>query len=158
MWEKEENGNIYGIVRDKNDSFEHDLYIYNPKTPDKFKPLNDVDVTLKDSEGTVVGTYKTDVNYNGAFVFMNVDAGDYTVEFSHPDYQNAEPISVTVEAAKTSYPTAFIENTSSVEGIAIDESDEPASYYNLQGIKVANPSNGVFIKVQGEKASKLFVK
>lgn len=158
MWEKESTGNIYGIVRDKNDSFEHDLYIYNPKTPDKFKPLNDVDVTLKDSEGTVVGTYKTDVNYNGAFVFMNVDAGDYTVEFSHPDYQNAEPIAVSVESAKTSYPTAFLENTSSVEGIDIDETDEPTSFYNLQGIKVANPSNGVFIKVQGEKATKVNIK
>lgn len=157
MWEKEETGNIYGIVRDDTNPLEHELYVYNPKTPDKFAPLNDVDVTLK-KDGEVVGTYKTDINYNGAFVFMNVEAGDYTVEFAHPDYEGAEPIAVTVEAAKTSYPTAFLKNTSGVDGITADENEAPATFYNLQGVKVANPSNGVFIKVQGEKAEKLFVK
>jgi hypothetical protein len=88
---------------------------------------------------------------------MNVEAGDYTVEFAHPDYQGAQPIEVTVEAAKTSYPTAFLKNTSGVEGIEADDTT-PAIYYNLQGIKVENPQGGVFIKVQGEKASKLYVK
>ena len=34
----------------------------------------------------------------------------------------------------------------------------PIEYYNLQGVKVANPSNGIFIKVQGSKASKVLVK
>ena len=38
------------------------------------------------------------------------------------------------------------------------ENATPAIYYNLQGMKVENPQGGVFIKVQGEKASKLYVK
>ena len=41
-----------------------------------------------------------------------------------------------------------------VEGIEIDN-NAPVSYYNLQGVKVANPENGVFIKVQGNVASKV---
>ena len=44
-----------------------------------------------------------------------------------------------------------------VENIEIDN-NAPAVYYNLQGVKVANPENGVFIKVQGNKASKVLVK
>ena len=158
MWEKEETGNIYGIVRDAVNPLEHELYNYNPKTPDKYAPINDVDVTLKDSEGNVVGTYKTDVNYNGAFVFFNVEAGDYTVEFEHTDYATPkESLAVTVEPATTSYTTAFLDKAIGVESIVIDN-NIPAEYYNLQGIKVANPSNGVFIKLQGEKASKVYVK
>lgn len=157
MWEKEENGNIYGIVRDKQEEFTHDLYFPQPKTYDIYKPLNGVEVTLKDSNGEVVGTYTTDVNYNGAFVFKNVDAGEYTVSFSHPDYQESEPVAVTVEAATTSYPTAFLEKVSGIDNIAIDD-DTPASYYNLQGIKVTNPTNGIFIKVQGKNASKVLLK
>ena len=156
MWEKEETGNIYGIVRDDTNPLVHDLYVYNPKTPDKFAPLNDVDVTLK-KDGEVVGTYKTDINYNGAFVFMNVEAGDYTVEFAHPDYEGGEPIAVTVEPATTSYPTAFLKSTSGVEEIEADL-NAPVEYYNLQGIKVANPQGGVFIKLQGEKATKEYIK
>ena len=44
-----------------------------------------------------------------------------------------------------------------VENIEIDN-NAPAVYYNLQGVKVANPENGVFIKVQGNKTSKVLVK
>ena len=36
--------------------------------------------------------------------------------------------------------------------------DGEAVYYNLQGVKVANPENGVFIKVQGNKSSKVYIK
>ncbi len=45
-----------------------------------------------------------------------------------------------------------------VDGVEIDENNTPAVYYNLQGVKVVNPENGVFIKVQGNKASKVLVK
>ena len=40
-----------------------------------------------------------------------------------------------------------------IEEIGID--DVPAVYYNLQGVKVANPENGIFIKRQGSKATKV---
>ena len=43
---------------------------------------------------------------------------------------------------------------SGVENIEINENGS-AVYYNLQGVKVANPENGVFIRVQGGKASKV---
>ena len=45
-----------------------------------------------------------------------------------------------------------------IEGVEIDSNNAPAVYYNLQGVKVANPENGVFIKVQGGKVSKVLVK
>ena len=37
------------------------------------------------------------------------------------------------------------------------EVDVPVEYYNLQGIKVANPSNGLFIKKQGDKTTKVIL-
>ena len=45
-----------------------------------------------------------------------------------------------------------------VEGVEIDEFDGEAEYYNLQGVKVANPENGLFIKKAGSKATKVLVK
>ena len=41
-----------------------------------------------------------------------------------------------------------------VENIEINENGSVV-YYNLQGVKVANPENGVFIRVQSGKASKV---
>jgi hypothetical protein len=44
--------------------------------------------------------------------------------------------------------------TTGIESIEADE-NTPAVYYNLQGIEVANPSEGIFIKVQGNKVTKV---
>lgn len=43
-------------------------------------------------------------------------------------------------------------------GVSSDDSDAEAVYYNLQGVRVANPSNGIFIKVKGSKSEKVLVK
>ncbi len=43
-----------------------------------------------------------------------------------------------------------------VENVGIDN-NAPIEFYNLQGVKVANPQNGVFIKVQGGKATKVIM-
>ena len=49
--------------------------------------------------------------------------------------------------------------TVDVESITIEENiDAPVEYYNLQGMKVAYPQGGIFIKVQGNKVSKVYIK
>ena len=42
-----------------------------------------------------------------------------------------------------------------VNGIEMDAAAAPAEYYNLQGIRVANPENGIFIVRQGNKVMKI---
>lgn len=46
---------------------------------------------------------------------------------------------------------------SGIESVAVDN-DTDAIYYNLQGVRVANPENGVYIRVQGDKTTKVYVK
>ena len=46
--------------------------------------------------------------------------------------------------------------TSGIEDVIIEE-DAPIEYYNLQGVKVCNPSKGIFIKKQGNKVSKVIL-
>jgi hypothetical protein len=48
-------------------------------------------------------------------------------------------------------------STTSVGNIAVDE-NAPVEYFNLQGVRVANPSNGIYIQRQGSKAKKVLVK
>ncbi len=49
---------------------------------------------------------------------------------------------------------------SGVENVALDSgANAPVEYYNLQGIRVANPTSGqIYIRRQGNTASKIFVK
>lgn len=44
--------------------------------------------------------------------------------------------------------------SSGVDNITIDQ-NAPAVYYNLQGVRVNNPANGVFVRVQNGKATKI---
>lgn len=44
---------------------------------------------------------------------------------------------------------------SGVEGIEADAAEADAVYYNLQGVRVANPENGIFVRVANGKASKV---
>ena len=39
----------------------------------------------------------------------------------------------------------------------VNAANAPVEYYNLQGVKVANPENGIFIKKQGAKATKVIL-
>jgi hypothetical protein len=47
---------------------------------------------------------------------------------------------------------------SGIEVIEADGSDAPVEYYNLNGVRVANPEKGLYIKRQGSKATKVLVK
>ena len=48
----------------------------------------------------------------------------------------------------------YILGTSGIEEVGVD-ANAPVEYYNLQGVKVANPENGIFIKKQGGRTSKV---
>ena len=45
-----------------------------------------------------------------------------------------------------------------VEDIVADDANAPVEFYNLQGVRVANPENGLYIRVQGKKATKVLVR
>lgn len=56
--------------------------------------------------------------------------------------------------------TPFVVDSSynSVDSVGQDRTDAEVEYYNLQGVKVANPGNGIFIRRQGNKVSKVILK
>ena len=52
--------------------------------------------------------------------------------------------------------TLLLTTTVGVEGVEVETA--PAVYYNLQGIEVANPENGVYIVKRGNKVSKEIIR
>lgn len=47
--------------------------------------------------------------------------------------------------------------TAGVDNVAADDIQGEAVYYNLQGVKIENPTHGLYIKVQGNKATKVIL-
>ena len=113
-WKKETTGVIYGIVRDKHETFVNSLYTPIGGTNDIYKPLNGVVVDLYKGE-TKVASYTTDNEYNGAFVFTGLEPGTYSLRYTAAGYKAADAeytSSFTVTANETVYPTAFLESES----------------------------------------------
>ena len=86
------------------------------------------------------GALVADVTLNGTITVANVV--DMTIDV----LWEGTPIKCTFTTNQvTGVENIIIENQGNVE------------YYNLQGVKVANPENGVFIRVQGGKATKVIL-
>ncbi|MBQ2047198.1 MAG: carboxypeptidase regulatory-like domain-containing protein, partial [Muribaculaceae bacterium] len=112
-WGKKDSyGKIYGIVRDQSVTMNHTYWsvIQNPTRDankyidpiDNKKPLNNVTVTLYNSNGVAVDTYTTDDEWNGAYMFKKVAPGSYTIKHSRVGYGDVTQ-SVTVTANQTNY-------------------------------------------------------
>ena len=147
---KETTGYIYGILRDAEQTFSHAYYTPIASTLDNYLPINNATVTLKDANGNIVATTTTDDEYNGAFVFKNINPGTYSITYSHPDYKDFTE-SVTVKANAVTYPTPQI--SQSTELIAVQGhfaydlkstlSDE--GVYTLSFKSTGNVDNGKII-------------
>ena len=77
-----------------------------------------------------------------------VAAGHYLGVFTIPTTHNSH----------LTKSKAIIGKTSGLNGVDADDEAAPVEYYNLQGIKVANPQEGIFIRKQGKKAEKVLIK
>ena len=85
---------------------------------------------------------KTQMTANvGEFVGSTWTGSAQSVVFTATGTTNINTITVTYDTA-----TAIEE---------IEAENAPVEYYNLQGVKVANPENGIFIKKQGSKTTKV---
>ena len=118
----EQVGYIMGCVRSLTEMFSHDYYIPMSGTNDEFLPINGAKVVLRDASDNIVPTecyrhvarhitdqyyYTTDNNYNGIFVFENLDPGEYTLTVHAAGYKDTSMI-VDVTANATVYPEIFL--------------------------------------------------
>ncbi len=81
-------------------------------------------------------------------------------------YQEGTPLNITYKAIKEGYTPSAIQTlaidgngeTTGIEDVAVDSQNTPVEFFNLQGVRVENPSAGIFIRRQGNNVSKVIVK
>lgn len=162
-------GDIYGIVRDQHEKFTHKLYQPRVNSEDVYKPLNGVKVNLL-KDGVKVAEYTTDQNYNGAYLFFDVEPGDYTITYEHPDYKATAPVPVTVVAGDCVYPKTWLESTTWIAPDDLKETypdelgDNTAygahdsyNFTNLYTDKVISELDGKTIRRTFTKGDRLYV-
>lgn len=136
-WEKEKTGYIMGSVKDLHTRLLHDLYNYAPGSFDQWKPINNVVVTLYKG-GKEIAKYNGDDEYNGVFVFENLEPGsDYTIDAVAPGYKSLfelndeygrENQTYTVVSNETTYPIIYLEEAGYVANPCFNyaQPDQPA--------------------------------
>ncbi len=49
-------------------------------------------------------------------------------------------------------------DATAIENVTVDfDENAPVEYFNLQGVRVENPANGLYIKRQGNKVAKVIL-
>lgn len=56
------------------------------------------------------------------------------------------------------YGTVAPPTTTGVETVVVEDENAPVEYYNMQGVRVNNPANGIYIRRQGNTATKVLVR
>lgn len=112
--------------------------------------------TPAEKENFTGKTGDTEISFRNNFLTASVEAGIYDVTCAI-GYSEKDATEATDESKIQVYPISY-EKIST--GIATVEADEnaPVEYYNLQGVRVANPESGLYIRRQGSKAVKVLVK
>lgn len=135
---------VKGIINDKTAANAKDGVITEAEKP------GDTNLILKDTEGNMIpvalptGDAREILNIvsNPSNVGQTVVVkGSLETYFGAPGVKNTEYVSGL--------------NGSSIEDLNSDAENTNAIYYNLQGARVDNPSNGVYIRVINNKAEKV---
>ncbi len=131
--------------------------------------------TICDSQNRYWGM---DATHFGAMnLFTNVADGNcvWSVEFvgedvkisnvartgayiAYKQYNNDHEL-VTTDKADQVLPMLFKKDSgSAIETVEAADADAPVEFFNLQGVRVANPENGLFIRRQGNKVEKVVIR
>ena len=126
-----------------------------------FSETNGVSLTINvKQDGQVVATdvlenktleKATLAEYEHAF---NVE-GDFVIEIVN---NCPSPVSDENKDRTAIWNLTWTEASSGVDAVEAAEAEGEVEYYNLQGIRVANPENGIYIRRQGTKVTKVLVK
>ena len=132
------------------------------QTPIVFLPKADMTLSVYVRTGgnkKLVMTDKTDFSTIAAEEKLAVDPSSDSNSFFFWTYDlKANNEYVLTERGGTGRFYGFQYTVAGGNGVAEIESAANAEYYNLQGVRVANPENGLYIKRQGNNAVKVLVK
>jgi hypothetical protein len=106
-------------------------------------------------DGTYVRYMMCTLDGNTTVVGTITGENGNVIELPDWTYTDGENIS-SVVCSGTKITTPFnLLTDSSINSIYVDNSNAPVEYFNIQGMRVANPTSGLLIKRQGSKSEKV---
>lgn len=112
-----------------------------------------------DNPGSIGSSWYDSVPVNVSFADNKYES-DITIDgkgnWSLPEWKVEGDVKMRVNLRNLTLTLTNLSENSVTE-IGADDENAPVSYYNMQGQRVANPANGIFIRVQGNKSRKVAI-
>lgn len=132
----------------------------NPNGNSNLRFYNGCSMTIEAPQGKKMTAIYADGSNADDGLTITPSTGNATLNSAKMEWKDAEGAEkVTFSFNKKIRFYGFhivLANSDSVDGIEIEEGE--AEYYNLQGVKVLNPENGLYIKVLNGKATKVIIR
>lgn len=156
-------------VTDNKFTTNEDYLVTITNVADKGYTIKDVNEKYWGMDATHFGGINvyTDADAANSNCYWNIEFVDNTVKVANTGREgayisfknyNSDWELVTTDTADQPLPQLFkVYIPTSVAEIETAE-NAPVEYFNLQGVRVANPENGLYIRRQGNKVSKVIVK
>lgn len=117
-----------------------------------------------DSYGLMLRRESVDYDEEGNVDWQNLEVGTvvYDETYGYPTEYTVQTTYLSLDEADLSnqYRQVF-SNYVKVSGVAdviVNDADAPVEYFNLQGIRVAEPTSGLYIRRQGSKSEKVLIR
>ena len=146
----EKVGYICGVIKDNNTPAPDDVnYRFHPGSHDQWMPCNGATVILK-KDGKIVNSYTCDKNYNGIFVFYELEPGTYTLESENNGLTFSEVVEV--EADKTTYTRLYPTTTPHICAYDLNVEKNGDSYtFSFYANSTAENANIIFYNNEKEE-------
>lgn len=146
----EKVGYICGVIKDNNTPAPDNVnYRFHPDSHDQWMPCNGATVILK-KDGKAIRSYTCDDNYNGIFVFYELDPGTYVLESEHNGLTFSEVVEV--EADKTTYSRLYPTTTPHICAYDLNVEKNGDSYtFSFYANSTAENANIIFYNNEKEK-------
>lgn len=99
----------------------------------------------------------TEINTNDNGDKFTITDSSITVSLTQENVDKLKATGLVIQADRFVLDQLLLvpDNTTGATNLVIDNNDCAVEYYNLQGVRVSNPENGIFIRRQGNKTIKV---
>lgn len=137
-------------------------YVTNYQTAEEYKITSGMmQLGVFDEKGMLIAKW-SNPGYASGFGYCSISvepvADDENSYYIYAYCATAKLDATNAQAAAAAQLKFTAGDQAGIDNIAVDETAAPAVYYNLQGVQVANPENGIFVVRRGNKVTKEIVK
>lgn len=149
------------ILTELDDSKEEGVIFY-VNNADQMPAGTRYNYVMKMKDGSVISNVPVNLQTNTTLI-ADVNGATTATSIVYPNIKKTDIAAIAIQSIGADKNGSLIDLrsdgiTTGIDEIATGADESPAEYYNLQGQRVLNPSNGIYIERRGATSTKKFIR